>query len=152
MSKRQTEPDLTDQASKKPKTSSGFRSAVPKIKLTPTVNEPISSSSGSISRSTVVTLSKSDDGRRHASGRYRNRQDRPSTQLKDQFPDPGLNKDPSGIPDSSEDQSATGVPPEPEGVQDTTETSKTKRQRNNNNSVSHKIILSRALFLTSSYH
>ena len=129
MSKRPTEPDSSHQPPKKPKTSSVFRSAVPRVRVTPTVNEP--SSSGSLSRSTVVTLSKSDDGRRHASGKIRNRQERPSTHPKDQ-----ITIEPSGHPDYCDDQS-TPVTPEPERIQNKTETSKTKRHRNNNNSVSH---------------
>ena len=135
MLKRQTEPESSHQAPKKPKTNSVFRSAVPRVRVTPTVNEP--SSSGSISGSTVVTLSKSEDGRRRASGKYRNRQQRPSTPPKDPFPDPNIEA--CSYPDPNSEAISATVTPEPEGIQNlnTTQTSKTKRKRNNNTSVSH---------------
>ena len=129
MSKRPTDPESAQQPPKKSKTSSVFHTAVPRLRPTPTVNEP--PSSGSTSRSTVVTLSKSEDGQRRVNGKYRNRQERGSTQPKEQFPDTCIVEEPAGIP-NSEEQSATVTP-----ERSTTQPSKPKRQRNNNTSVSH---------------
>lgn len=127
MSKRPTEPDFSQQAPKKAKGNSVFRSAVPRVART--VDE--ARSSRSTSRSTVITISKSEDGRRRASGRFRNQQQRSSTS---KVPIPGPNIEAcGGDSDSIEGNSATVTP-------DTTQTSKTaKRTRNNNTAVSHYI-------------
>jgi hypothetical protein len=138
MSKRQPDSSESHQASKKRKSIPVFRSAVPRVRSdTPTANEP--SSSRSTARSTVTTLSQGEDGRRRASGTYRNRQQRASTLMGDP------NIEAGGIPDPSE-AIATNTP-EPDGIQDTTETSKTKRKRNNNAAVSH-LFSCLAFFLT----
>jgi hypothetical protein len=128
MSKRQMEPDNSHQAPKKAKGNSVFRSAVPRA--TRTVDE--ARSSRSTSRSTVITISKSEDGRRRASGQYRNQQQRTLTP---KGPTPGPNIEAwGGDSDPIEGNSATVTP-------DTTQTSKTaKRTRNNNTAVSRYII------------
>ena len=129
MSKRQSQPDSSHQGAKKPKIKFVFHSAVPRV--TPTTNEP--SSSHSTSRSTVITLSQSEDGWWCASGRHRNRQQRPSTP-NDPIPEPKT----LDVPDPSEGIS-TAVMPEPlaDGIQNTTQSSKTNWKRNNNTAVSH---------------
>lgn len=145
MSKRQPDPDSSQQAPKKHKTNSVFRFAVPRVTPT-TVNERSSTSSSAsiVSRSTITTLSKSEDGRRRGSEKYRNRQERPSTPQrpstppKDQYAHPVVGAHPIGEP---EDFSSTFTP-EQDGFQNTTETSKSKRQRNNNTSVSLYIFIS----------
>lgn len=129
MSKRQSQPDSSHQGAKKPKINSVFRSAVPRV--TPTANEP--SSSRSTSRSMVITLSQSEDARRRASGRHRNRQQRPSTP-NDPIPEPKT----LNAPDPSEGIStAVMLEPLAEGIQNMTQSSKTNRKRNNNTAVSH---------------
>ena len=137
MSKRQTEQDSFQKLPKKPKTNSIFRSAVSRVRVTPTVDEP--SSSSTISRSTVATLSKNEDGRRRASGKYLNRQHITSTPPNDQVSDPNIlaasGQEHHG-PHPSDDISAL-ITPEVDGLQNTTQSSKTKRQRNNTTSVSH---------------
>lgn len=142
MSKRPSpNPDSSHQAPKKPKTNPVFRYTAPtgRVRVTPTVNEhnsTTSESSGSISRSTVVTLSKSEDGRRRGSEKYRNWQQRPSTPPKNQPPDPLI-----GAHDPTDEDISATFTPEQDNFQNTTETLKSKRQRNNNTSVSHYIFL-----------
>jgi hypothetical protein len=116
MSKRPTEPDSSHQVQKKTKANPVFRSAVPRVALTANETANETRSSRSASRSTVITLSKNEDGRRRASGRYRNR----THTSKDPFPDPSIEA--RDVPDSSE-------PP--------TVTPETRRKRNNNTAVSH---------------
>jgi hypothetical protein len=124
MSKRQTEPEPSHPAPKKAKGNSVFRSAVPRV--TRTADE--ASSSRSTLRSTVITLSKTEDGRRRASGRYRNQQQR-SSSLK--VPIPGPNIEACGGDSAPTDEISATVTP------DTTQTSRTgKRTRNNNTAVS----------------
>ena len=118
MSKRQKEAESSHQAPKKAKMNSIFRSGA-------------ASSSQSTARSTVITLSKSEDGRWRGSKGYRNRQEKPST-AKDPSPNPHF--EPCMVSDPSEELPATD-PPEPEGIQNMSQTSKKKRQRNNNTAV-----------------
>ena len=128
MSKRPTEPDSFRQAAKKAKTNPVFRTAIPRV--APTTNEP--NSSRSASRSTVITLSQREDGRRRATGRYRDQQRRSST-LKDPSPDPNF--------ETCEVSESCEVTPEQDSIQNTMHTSKTKRKRNNNNAVCHYIVI-----------
>jgi hypothetical protein len=117
--------------SKRQKEAESFHQAPKKAKINSIIRSGEASSSQSTARSTVITLSKSEDGRRRGSKGYRNRQEKPSTAT-DPLPDP--NFETCMVSEPSEEVPAT-VPPEPEGIQNTSQTSKKKRQRNNNTAV-----------------
>lgn len=131
MSKRQTE-DSSHRSHKKTKKTFEFRTAVSQgrnsNKSTNSLREP--GTSRLTSTSTVVTLSRNEGGRRRGSGRYRHREDTSSIS-KEFFPPPDMEA--GNVPNFSEMISGTG---ESDVTQNITQTSKAKRSRNNNNSVS----------------